>query len=213
MSLLLGILDYLPLIFLPDRIMRKIGLGKEMDTLRTQYEKYLKELPQEIDKVTQWSKRVNPQSNQKIFKYLDGQDIKLNTNELKGATRKVNIDIALKPIKDKAKDLEISQFNYVKKYIDNVNLRPSDLDNLIDNTIKSVTGYRFGQRPTASLTKTGRQAVYRGALGLNVGSAIKNLTQGVNTYSKLGEKYTIKGYWDLFLKGKELEGQGLLKQN
>lgn len=290
-----NLIDYLRT---PDRVMRKIGLGKEMDTLRTQYEKYLKELPLEIDKVTQWSKKVSPQSNQKIFRYLDGQDIQLKPNELKvanevktylsgwaerldlpkdkrisqyithifekdfikkefdpelakiiqnkipgsvydpfleqrlgkmgyvedtwraldayvkRATRKANIDIALKPIKDKAQNLEISQFNYVKKYIDNVNLRPSDLDNLIDNTIKSVAGYRFGQRPTASLTRTGRQAVYRGALGLNIGSATKNLTQGVNTYAKLGEKYTLKGYWDLLLKGtKELDEHQLLKQD
>ena len=290
-----NLIDYLRT---PDRVMKKIGLGKEMDTLRTQYEKYLKELPVEINKVTQWSKQVSPQGNQKIFKYLDGQDIKLNPKELKvanevqtylsgwadrlklpkdkrissyithifekdfikkefdpelakiiqdkipgsvydpflqqrlgkmgyvedtwraldayvkRATRKANIDVALAPIKDKAQGLEISQYNYVKKYIDNINLRPSDLDNLIDNTIKSVAGYKFGQRPTASLTRTGRQAVYRGALGLNIGSATKNLTQGVNTYAKLGEKYTLKGYMDLLLKGtRELDEQQLLKQD
>ncbi|MCM8820300.1 MAG: hypothetical protein NC925_05860, partial [Candidatus Omnitrophica bacterium] len=289
-----GILDYLRT---PDRVLKKIGFEKEANFLRQQYAKYLKELPQEIDRITEWSKRVKPESNQKIFRYLDGQDIKLDKNELqvaneikdylkswadrlglpedkrishyithifekdfikkefdpelakiiqdkvagsvydpflekrlgklgyiedtwraldayvKRAVRKVNIDPALKKIKNKAKDLEISQYNYVKKFIDNVNLRPTEIDNLIDNTIKQVVGYRFGQRPTAYLTKIGRQAVYRGALGLNVGTALKNLTQVVNTYAKLGEKYTLKGYLDLLKNGVgELEEQGILKQ-
>ena len=291
-----GILDYLRT---PDRILKKIGLEGEAKLLRTQHEKYLTELIVEINKVTEWSKKVPKESSQRIFKYLDGQKIELNTNELKvageikdylkgwavrlklpkdkkishyithifekdfikkefdpelakiiknkvagsvydpfleqrlkkmgfvedtwraldayvkRATRKANIDVALERIKSKSKMLEQSQYDYVKKYIDNVNLRPTDLDNLVDNTIKSAVGYKFGQRPTASLTKTGRQAVYRGALGLNIGTAIKNLTQGVNTYAKLGERYTLKGYWDTFKNimsgSNELEAVNILK--
>ena len=40
-----------------------------------------------------------------------------------------------------------------------------------------------------------RRIISRGALGLNIASTIKNLTQGVNTYAVLGEKYTIMGYY------------------
>lgn len=291
-----NLLDY---IRTPDRVLKKIGLEKEAGLLRRQYDKYIKELPQEIDKVTAWSKRVSKIGNAKIFNYLDGDTtINLTPEEMqvasevkaylkewaeklklpedkrishyithifepdfiqkefdqdlaniikdkvpgsvydpfleerlgkkgyiedtwraldayvKRATRKYNMDVALKPLAKKAEGLEQSQYDYVKKYIDRVNLRPTKLDNLVDNTIKSVIGYKLGQRPVTSLTRTARQMIYRGALGLNVGSAVKNLTQGVNTYAKLGEKYTIKGYYDLLTKGtKELIENGALGQD
>lgn len=290
-----GILDY---IRTPDRVLAKIGLKKQADQLRTGYEAYLKELPVEINKITEWSKKVSPESNQRIFQYLDGQPIKLESNELKvaneiksylsgwadrlglpedkritnyithifdkdfiqkefdpdiakliqnrvagsvydpfveqrlgkmgyvedtwkaldayvkRASRKVNMDPALNSIKEASKNLETSQFNYVKEYIDRVNMRPTNLENLVDNSIKQAVGYKFGQRPTALISRAGRQAVYRGALGLNVGSALRNLTQGANTYARLGEKYTLKGYWDILTRGsegiKELERVGVL---
>lgn len=137
---------------------------------------------------------------------------------MKRAVRKVNMDPALENLKKVSMTesgdpkLELSQYNYVKKYADRVNLRPTDIDNLVDNTIKQVVGYRFGQRPVATITRTLRQLVYRGMLGLNVGSAIRNLTQGVNTYAKLGEKYTLIGYTKLLTQNRsaELVDQGIL---
>jgi len=290
-----GILDYLRT---PDRVLKKIGLEKEATHLRGQYEKYVKELPQEIDKITQWSKQVSPDSNVRIFKYLDGQDVALSKNELKvaneikgylkgwaeklglpedkritnyithifekdfiqkefdpdmaklikdrvpgsvydpfveqrlgkmgyiedtwraldayvkRATRKVNLDPALKQIKEVSKTLEDSQLDYVKKYTAGINMRPTWVDSAFDNTFKQIFGYRAGQRPTNLLTRTARQAVFRGTLGLNVGTALRNLTQGVNTYAKLGEKYIVKGYWDLLAKGSdELKQVGVLADN
>src|SRR3990167_4971026 len=77
-----GIFDYLRT---PDRVLKKIGLEKEINLLRTQYDKYLKKLPVEINKITDWSKRVSPQSNQRIFQYLDGKPVQLDQNELKVA--------------------------------------------------------------------------------------------------------------------------------
>jgi hypothetical protein len=57
--------------------------------------------------------------------------------------------------------------------------------------------------------------VYRGMLGLNAGSAIRNLTQGVNTYAKLGERYTLSGYAQLLTKrgSNELEEIGIFGQD
>jgi len=283
----------------PDRVLEKIGLANEAKLLRTQYDKYLKELPQEIDKISQWAKQTTPEENNRIFKYLDGQSVQLNQKEfqiagevktyLKGwanklklpedkritnyithifdkdfikkefpeelaklidekvagsvydpfvserlgkmgyvedtwraleayakrATRKYNIDTALEPIKKKAETLELSQFKYVKNYIDRINMRPTELDNTIDNFIKSSIGYKFGQRPTTSLTRGARQMVYRGTLGLNVGSTLKNLSQGANTYARLGERYTVKGYLDMFknFRSSELKDVGILKDD
>ena len=291
-------LDYLRT---PEKVLNKIGLGNEARLIRNSYDSYLKELPQEINKITEWSKQVTPESNQKIFRFLDGQSVSLDKNELrvaneiktylgdwadklglpedkriasyithifekdfiqkefdpdiaklirdrvagsvydpflesrlgkmgyvedtwkaldayvKRAVRKTNIDPALDQVKAVANSLEESQYDYVKSYIDKINMRPSKIDNLIDNGVKQIFGYKFGQRPVALLSKKIRQQVYRGTLGLNIGSAVKNLTQGVNTYSELGEKYTIIGYTrlakDIMGKSDELERVGVLKND
>ncbi len=281
----------------PDRILEKVGLGNEMTAIRKADEAYRKELPQQIEKITQWSKQVPAESNQRIFQYLDGKPVDLQPNELeiageiknylkswaerlglpedkrisnyithifpegfiqkefdsdlakiidqnvagsvydpftqqrlgklgyredtwaaldayvKRATRKVNMDPALEQVSKAAKELDLESYKYVKNYVDRINLRPLEIENLADNLIKSTPiGYSLGQRPTTALTQKARQMIYRGTLGLNVGSAIKNLTQGVNTYAKLGEKYTLIGYAKLFknFRSNELKDVGVL---
>lgn len=294
-----NLLDYLRT---PDRVLEKIGLKNEADTLKKSYNKYLDELPKEIDKVTQWYNRVkmNEGAEKRIFRYLDGQEKNLTGEELKvakemqgylegwadklglpqdkriasyithifdkdfiekefdedlakiisekipgsvydpflqkrlgkmgyiedafqaldayvkRATRKYNMDPALEGIRKREGDLDLESWKYVKNLTDNVNLRPSDLDNLLDNFIKSTPiGYSFGGRPTASLTRGFRQMVYRATLGLNIGSAMRNLSQGANTYAKLGEKYTGVGYVkalkSILTRDNELERVGVLR--
>lgn len=129
----------------------------------------------------------------------------------KRATRKVNMDPVLKQLKDIGPKLEESQWNYIKRYADRINMRPTEIDNLVDNQIKQLFGYRFGQRPVANITQKLRQMVYRGALGFNMGSAFRNLSQGANTYAVLGEKYTALGYASLMKNGMaELKTNGVL---
>lgn len=297
----------------PDRVLQKIGMGKNAKEVRTSYENYLSELPQHMAILDEWNQRVLKYggSDFKIFQYLDGElkrvrdgvtgelvvDLKpeeylvaeeikeylkdwayrlglpedeqishyithifekefiekefdedmakIIRNKIPGsvydpflekrlgkkgyvqstrraleaymkrAVRKANMDVALKNLKEDAQKLELSQYQYVKKYADSVNLRPSDLDNLVDNTIKAIFGYRFGGRPTAAATRTLRKFIFRGALGLNINSAIRNLTQGVNTYAKLGEKYTVIGYSKLLTQAmsKELTDNNILGQD
>lgn len=139
---------------------------------------------------------------------------------VKRATRKANIDPALEAIKKKTgpslemTGLEESQFKFVQKHISGVNMRPTEIDNLIDNGVKSIFGYRFGQRPVTRVSKILRQMTYRGMLGLNLSSALRNFSQGINTYAILGNKYTALGYAKLFNKSnlQELTEQGVLSQ-
>lgn len=276
----INIWDYLRT---PDRVLKKLGLEKEANEMRLAWDKYLDELPQEIDKISQWAKRVPAESNRTVFKYLDGQITKnsLSPKELEVATeiqsylaqfadrlrlprdkrissyithiwekdiagrefpeeiaaiirdkvpgsiydpfverrlgklgyledtwraldayakrgvRKANLDPVLERVRNAADGMEHSQFKYIKSYIDRVNLRPTEIDTLIDNSFKSVFGYRAGPRPVAALSRTSRRMVYRGLLGLNPSSALRNLSQGANNYAILGEKYTLKGYWEV----------------
>jgi hypothetical protein len=133
---------------------------------------------------------------------------------VKRGVRKVNMDPALKTIAGKAEKLEESQFNYVKGFIDRVNMRPTKVDTIMDNTIKSIIGYKYGDRPTTVITGKLRKMIYRGSLGLNFSSAVKNLSQGANTYAELGEKYTTVGYvkamQNIFSGGDELQRVGVL---
>lgn len=287
----------------PDRVLKKIGLEPQMNLVRKQHDAYLDELPKHLGTkdsiIDKWAVQLNPESNQKVFRFLDGEKIPLTPQEgkiageiktylkdwadrlglpedkritnyithifdkdliqkefpdelakiidtkvagsvydpfmlkrlgklgyvpdvvraldayAKRATRKVHMDVALEQMKKASEKLELSQFKYVKEYIDRVNLRPTELDNAVDNTIKSVVGYKLGARPTASLTQSARKWIYRGTLGLNPGSALKNLSQGANTYSKLGEKYTATGYINLIKNWKsgELERVGVLQDS
>jgi len=134
---------------------------------------------------------------------------------VKRATRKFHMDQALEVVQREAKQLDLQSYNYVKTYTSRINLRPSEFDSLLDNLIKSTpVGYKFGARPFTVLSRGIRNSVYRGTLGLNIGSALKNLTQGINTYAKLGEKYTVIGYTKtlkaLLSRSNELEDVGVL---
>jgi len=287
-----NILDYLRT---PKYVLEKIGLSKNTKELSTSYNNYLKELPKNLNKVTQWAKQVSKEGNTKIYQWLDGnKSVQLNPTEMKvagevkqwlgewadrlgmkrdervsdyithifpkgaqgefdeeiaklirnkvpgsvydpfllqrqgaegyiedtwkaldayakRATRKVNMDEALNSLQKTSEKLESSQFDYIKSYADRINMRPTKLDTLVDNGIKKVIGYKLGARPTNELTRSARKIVSRAKLGLSFSSALKNLTQGVNTFTELGTKYTAKGYIDLFTKGvKELEENGVL---
>lgn len=117
---------------------------------------------------------------------------------VKRGTRKEAMDPALESLKDASYKLDEQSYNYVMKMAQRINMRPTELEKLVDNLIKqSFVGYRYGDRPIAYLSGKVRSLFYRGTLGLNIGSALRNLTQGVNTYAKLGEKYTAIGYTKL----------------
>lgn len=280
-----NLLDYLRT---PERVLSKIGLGREAGAIRFGWENYKKELPVELGKINDWSKRApGLEANERIFRWLDGEKIELEGEELtvaqevktylkqwadrlglpadkrvreyithlfergmvkqefdpelaklitdqvpggvydpfltkrlgtradykkdvwgaleayvKRGSRKVNMDPALKALKEASEKLDVESLKYVQRLGARINMRPTEADSLVDNLIKSSPlGYKYGQRPTAYLTQKYRQVVYRGALGLNVKSALRNLTQASNTYSKLGEKYTVLGYLDLLRKG------------
>lgn len=138
---------------------------------------------------------------------------------VKRATRKVHMDPALELLDLQAQKLDLESYKYVQRLASRINLRPTEFDNLVDTFIKSTPiKYKLGQRPSAAITRDIRQMFYRGTLGLNVGSALRNLSQGANTYAKLGEKYTIMGYTKIFQKLitrnlDELYEHGILQNN
>lgn len=284
----------------PIKVLEKIGLGNEAKRLRMAFDAYKLELPKNIEKIIAWRDGLSKESNEKIFKWLDGdRKVELNKKEydvageikewlsewadrlhlpedrritdyithifdeelikkefdeelakiityniagsvydpfmmerkgmpgykedvwqaldayVKRATRKAHLDPVLKDVQKAAENLEISQWKYVKNYIDRVQMRPTDIDNEIDNFIKQIpgVGYKLGQRPSTVILKEMRRWTYRAKLGLNLSTYLRNLSQATNTYAVLGEKYTAIGYMKLFNSGavKELEQEGILE--
>lgn len=114
---------------------------------------------------------------------------------VKRASRKEAFDPVLSEMVDGAKTLDPSAYNYVARLSHSINMRPTETDKLIDNLIThGLKVTRYTDRPTAFLSGKLRQGFYRGTIGLNFSSALRNLSQGANTYAKLGEKYTTLGY-------------------
>lgn len=131
----------------------------------------------------------------------------------KRGIRKVHMDPVLEKLANESQNLDKSGLDYVKQYGDRINMRPTDIDNAIDIMIKQTpVGYSLGQRPVAKISRTVRQATYRATLGMNVGSAVRNLTQGINTFAELGSRWTAKGYYDALkhIDGEELKKVGVL---
>jgi len=89
---------------------------------------------------------------------------------------------------------------YVKDYINDVNGIPTDVENLLNNTLEKVPvvrqflGKYLGDRPSLQLAGATTNAVAITKLGLyNVSSALINATQLINTYAALGAEWTAKG--------------------
>lgn len=94
---------------------------------------------------------------------------------------------------------------YTKYFLNSIVGRPDFVEGLVDDTIRAAVKFLpegevkryFSGRPTRKIFGSINMQVYRGALGLNVSSALKNLTQVVNTYSEEGEIATLVGYMAL----------------
>lgn len=109
---------------------------------------------------------------------------------------------------------------YTKYFLNSIVGRPDFVEGLLDDTIRAAAKYipnpdmkrYFSSRPTRNIFGSINMQIYRGALGLNVNSALKNLTQVVNTYSEEGEIATLVGYMSLLnpQRWKEPETQALM---
>jgi hypothetical protein len=89
---------------------------------------------------------------------------------------------------------------YIKQYINDVNGNPTDVEELLNNTIQKVPvvsqffGRFFGDRPSLQLASMTTNAVAIAKLGLyNISTALVNSTTLINAYAKLGEKWLAQG--------------------
>lgn len=69
----------------PWKVFDRMGIRPAYEKLLKGYEGYVQELPKNIDLITSWSKQVGKESNEKIFRFLDGEKIQLDQTEAKVA--------------------------------------------------------------------------------------------------------------------------------
>ena len=69
----------------PWKVFEKMKMRPQYEEILKGYEAYLSELPRNIKKITAWSKQVPAASNERIFKFLDGEKIALDQTEAKVA--------------------------------------------------------------------------------------------------------------------------------
>lgn len=89
---------------------------------------------------------------------------------------------------------------YIKDYINDVNGNPTAIEELLNNSLAKVPGFSkflgtyLGDRPSLQLASATTNVVAIAKLGLyNVSSAMVNASQLINSYAKLGEKWTAQG--------------------
>src|SRR5690606_41610 len=71
---------------------------------------------------------------------------------------------------------------------------PSKVDKLLNDVIGTITRDKFGMNAGVRASQAWRNNIYRATLGLNVSSAVRNLTQATNTFAELGTRDTVAGY-------------------
>lgn len=97
--------------------------------------------------------------------------------------------------------------NYVDDFLRAYAGRPTKVEKIIEDNVFAALPNSWknilGPRPLREVERVATTQVYRGLLGMNFTAALRNLTQGINTFSKLGAKYTALGYRHLLSDGAE----------
>jgi len=106
---------------------------------------------------------------------------------------------------------------YIKNYINDVNGNPTQVEELINNTMAKVPavskffGRYLGDRPALQLASTTTNAVAIAKLGLyNISTALVNATTLINAYAKLGAKWITQGMRRAAMRS--ATDRGVLKQ-
>lgn len=133
---------------------------------------------------------------------------------VKRATRKANIDPYLQEFNEATAHLtEESQVEYIEKRVSTLNMRPTRMEKDLDNALARLFP-NLAPRFTLRTASKARKILSRAKIAGSMTSLGKNLTQGINTWSELGTRYTNRGYRDLAkFGGKELEENSVLRDS
>lgn len=134
-----------------------------------------------------------------LEKRLGAEDYSFNLADIiQTYTHSAHETIHLKPAFESVKNIANSdvltsqQMEYTAKVIQSMKTRPtSEMSEALTNTLNSI--WKGKDTKFSTVSAKARKLVYDATMGANVGAAIRNLSQGSNTYAKLGEKYYAHG--------------------
>lgn len=99
---------------------------------------------------------------------------------------------AFETVKPLSESLSPKQNEYLSTLMGEIqNMHTADIDSMLDISLSRIP--MLGENAFSKGSSTTRKLIYDAMLGANPGSAIRNLSQGANTYAKLGNKYTAHG--------------------
>lgn len=99
--------------------------------------------------------------------------------------RKIHFDGELPGIRTELDKLSGVQRLYADLWMDRLLGRPFASDKWL-RAIGQKIGIDFGSRPATKASVLAVRTIYRATMGLNIGSAVKNLTQGLNALAETG---------------------------
>lgn len=99
---------------------------------------------------------------------------------------------AFETVKPLSESLSPKQNEYLSTLMGEIqNMHTADIDSMLDISLSRIP--MLGENAFSKGSSTTRKLIYDALLGANPGSAIRNLSQGANTYAKLGSRYTAQG--------------------
>ena len=99
---------------------------------------------------------------------------------------------AFETVKSLSESLSPKQNEYLATLMGEIqNMHTADIDSMLDISLSKIP--MLGENAFSKGSSTTRKLIYDALLGANPGSAIRNLSQGANTYAKLGNRYTAHG--------------------
>ena len=113
------------------------------------------------------------------------------------STRQVNMEPAMKLLADTSKNVDDRTARYLIRLNHRIAMKPTQVDEILNDVAATITGDRFGPNAGVRAAQAWRNNIYRATLGLNIGSAVRNLTQATNTFAELGTRDTLAGYTKL----------------
>ena len=113
---------------------------------------------------------------------------------MKKSTRKLHMDPALGVLADASKNVDDKTARYLIKLNHSIAMKPDKIEQFLNDAVSSIPGLGDQTQGATKAMRAWRNTVYRATLGLNVGSAMRNLTQGTNTFAELGTRDTVAGY-------------------
>jgi len=100
----------------------------------------------------------------------------------------IHMKPALERVKPLSTALSGAQNKYLAETILSLGGKPTDeLAQMLNVSLDSL--FKRGDNLYSKGSQKARKLIYDGMIGGNIGSAVRNLSQGGNTYAKLGEKY------------------------